>query len=55
MPPASLFGLPLETSFRLYWLIVPVTLLMLLGASNLFRTRIGRPCGATSGHWPGTY
>ena len=42
VPPASLFGLPLDTSFRLYWLIVPVTLLMLLGAANLFRTRIGR-------------
>ena len=42
IPPAKLFGLPLETSFRLYWLIVPVTVLMLLGAANLFRTRIGR-------------
>ena len=42
VPPASLFGLPLDTSFRLYWLIVPITLLMLLGAANLFRTRIGR-------------
>ena len=40
--PAQLFGLELDTSFRLYWLIVPVTLLMLLGAANLFRTRIGR-------------
>ena len=40
--PASWFGLPLDTSFRIYWLIVPVTLLMLLGAANLFRTRIGR-------------
>ena len=40
--PANLLGLPLDTSFRLYWLIVPVTLLMLLGAANLFRTRIGR-------------
>lgn len=42
MPPAKFFGLPLETSFRLYWVIVPVTLLLLLGAANLFRTRIGR-------------
>ena len=42
VPPASLFGVPLDTSFRLYWLIVPVTLLMLLGAANLLRTRIGR-------------
>ena len=42
VPPAQLFGLPLDTSFRLYWLIVPVTILMLLGAANLFRTRVGR-------------
>jgi branched-chain amino acid transport system permease protein len=40
--PAQLFGLPLDTSFRIYWLIMPVTLLMVLGAANLFRTRIGR-------------
>ena len=40
--PASFFGLALDTSFRIYWLIVPVTLLMLLGAANLFRTRVGR-------------
>lgn len=40
--PATLFGIALDTSFRLYWLIVPVTALMLLGAANLFRTRIGR-------------
>lgn len=42
VPPAQFFGLPLDTSFRIYWLIVPVTLLMLLGAANLFRTRVGR-------------
>ncbi len=42
VPPARLGGLALDTSFRLYWLIVPVTLLLVLGAANLFRTRIGR-------------
>ena len=42
MPPASLWGMELDTSFRLYWLIVPIMVLMLLGAANLFRTRIGR-------------
>src|SRR5690606_37511165 len=42
MQPGRLFGFDLVTSFRLYWLIVPVTLLMLLGAAKLFRTRIGR-------------
>lgn len=42
LPPATLFGLPLDTSFRLYWVIVPIMLLMVLGAANLFRTRVGR-------------
>ncbi|WP_066702557.1 branched-chain amino acid ABC transporter permease [Curvibacter delicatus] len=42
LPPASAFGVLLDTSFRLYWVIVPVTVLMLLGAANLFRTRVGR-------------
>lgn len=42
LQPASLFGIALDTSFKLYWLILPVTALMLLGAANLFRTRIGR-------------
>ena len=42
VPPATLFGTALDTSFRLYWVIVPVTLLLLLGAANLFRTRVGR-------------
>ena len=42
VPPARIFGFELDTSFRLYWLIVPVTGLLLLGAANLFRTRIGR-------------
>ena len=41
----ALFGLPLDTSFRLYWLIVPVTLLMLLGA--------GQP--VSHAHWPGLH
>ena len=39
-PPARLFGVDLDTSFRIY-LIVPLTALMVLGAANLFRTRIG--------------
>src|SRR5690606_15882038 len=42
VPPATIFGFSLDTSFRIYWLIVPVTILMVLGAANLFRTRIGR-------------
>lgn len=42
IPPARLFGISLDTSFKLYWVIVPVAALMLLGAANLFRTRVGR-------------
>ena len=42
VPPATIFGAALDTEFRLYWLIVPLTVLMLTGAANLFRTRIGR-------------
>lgn len=42
MPPASLFGVSLDRPEELYWLIVPVSVLMVLGATNLFRTRIGR-------------
>lgn len=42
VPPAKFFGVALDTNFRLYWLIVPVTILMIAGAANLFRTRIGR-------------
>ncbi len=42
VPPARLFGIALDTSFRIYWLIVPLTVLMVAGAANLFRTRIGR-------------
>ncbi len=42
VPPATFFGVELVTYFRLYWVILPVTALMVLGAANLFRTRIGR-------------
>ncbi|MFA7666150.1 MAG: branched-chain amino acid ABC transporter permease, partial [Burkholderiaceae bacterium] len=42
VPPARLFGVSLDTSFRIYWLIVPLTVLLIAGAANLFRTRIGR-------------
>ncbi len=40
--PASFFGIRLDSDMRLYWLIMPVTVLMCLAAHNLFRTRIGR-------------
>jgi branched-chain amino acid transport system permease protein len=42
IPPPTLIGQTLDTSFRIYWLIVPLTCLMVLGAANLFRTRTGR-------------
>lgn len=42
VPPARFFGIELDDSFKLYWVIVPAAVLMLLGAANLFRTRIGR-------------
>lgn len=42
MPPASLFGIALDEPYELYWVIVPVTILMVAGAANLFRTRVGR-------------
>jgi branched-chain amino acid transport system permease protein len=42
VPPAQFFGVLLDSNFRLYWVIVPVTLLLLVGTANLFRTRIGR-------------
>lgn len=42
VPPARVFGIALDTSFRTYWLIVPITVLMIVAAANLFRTRIGR-------------
>lgn len=40
--PATVFGIELVTTFELYWLIMPVTVLLVLAAANLFRTRIGR-------------
>ena len=42
VPPARIAGVSLDTSFKLYWVIMPIMLLMLIGAANLFRTRIGR-------------
>jgi len=42
LPPAKLFGRELDTPFALYWLIMPLAVLSVLAAANLFRTRIGR-------------
>ncbi len=40
--PATLFGSPLTTYAQMYWVFMPITFVMVLGAANLFRTRIGR-------------
>ena len=40
--PANVLGIDLDDSFRFYWLVMPITALLLIGAANLFRTRIGR-------------
>jgi branched-chain amino acid transport system permease protein len=40
--PASFFGVALDTEFRFYWLVMPLMVLMLAGAANLFRSRTGR-------------
>ncbi|HTN66534.1 MAG TPA: branched-chain amino acid ABC transporter permease [Burkholderiaceae bacterium] len=40
--PAQIFGIDLDRPARLYWVIVPTTIVLLVMASNLFRTRVGR-------------
>lgn len=42
LPPATILGVPLDQPGELYFVVVPVAGLMVLGAANLFRTRIGR-------------
>lgn len=42
MPPATFFGIALNTPAKLFWVIMPLMVLMVVGAANLFRTRIGR-------------
>jgi branched-chain amino acid transport system permease protein len=42
IPAASLFGFPLNTDTRLYYVILFLVVTLLLGARNLFRTRVGR-------------
>jgi len=42
MQPARLFGTSLDQPRHLYWIIVPVAVLLVKMAANLFRTRIGR-------------
>ncbi|MEI8266930.1 MAG: branched-chain amino acid ABC transporter permease, partial [Betaproteobacteria bacterium] len=42
VPPATFFGVPLNTDARMAWLIAFCAVVMLIGARNLFRTRVGR-------------
>ena len=42
VPNAELFGLELNTDFRMYYVIGLFAAALLVGARNLFRTRIGR-------------
>jgi len=42
LTPATFFGTPLTDYKQLYFVFVPITALMVLGAANLFRTRVGR-------------
>ena len=42
VPNASLGGFEFSNDHRMYYVIAPVAVLMLVGARNLFRTRVGR-------------
>ena len=42
VPNASLFGFELDNDFRMYYVIAFCAIVLLIGARNLFRTRIGR-------------
>lgn len=40
--PPELFGMEFDNPDTFYWLVVPATVLMVILAANLFRTRVGR-------------
>jgi len=42
VPPAVVFGLPLDSDFRIFYLIYALVVPAILFAKNLFRTRVGR-------------
>lgn len=48
--PAALFGLALDSDFKLFYLILPVTCLLVLFAKNLFRTKVGKAFVAIRDH-----
>lgn len=42
VPTATILGFELATAETLYWLVMPITVVAVLAARNLFRTRVGR-------------
>lgn len=42
LPPATVLGFEMARPSAFWWLVMPVAVLSVLGAANLFRTRIGR-------------
>jgi len=42
LEPANFFGIILDNETKLYYLVMPVTVIMILFAFNLVRTRVGR-------------
>ena len=42
VPPAVIFGVPLDSDFRIFYLIFALVIPATLFAKNLFRTRVGR-------------
>jgi branched-chain amino acid transport system permease protein len=42
VPPASILGVEVSGDRKLFYLILPLTVLLLLAAKNLFRTKIGK-------------
>lgn len=42
IPAAQMFGVTLDTEFKLYFITAPIVILMVTAARNLFRTRVGR-------------
>jgi len=42
VPPATVFGLPLDSDARIFYLILALTIPATLLAKNLFRTKVGR-------------
>jgi branched-chain amino acid transport system permease protein len=50
VPPAHLFGVELDSDFRLYFLVLPLATALLFFARNLFRTKVGKAFVAIRDH-----